>query len=157
MKAYLVERYIGIFLCIMAILIYINIPSQIAHIPRVRTLGERPSFFPTVTVFLLFFLSILLIIYTFTGAAKGKNKYYSLNINYEMIVLAIVLTLYYTLFFRLGFFLNSVWFLFFLMYFFGYRKWPVLIALSLLIPYGIQYFFMEIANFYLPKGKFLWW
>jgi len=157
MEAYKANRMIGVILLLLSIGAWISVYSQVQVMGDPDMLARCPTFFPRVGVVLLGVMSLVLIGDSFSAQAKASDeKLGEFRLNLEIVVIVVLFFVYlYVGFFRLGFFLNSVWFLFVLMLFLGYRNWLVVVLVSVLLPAVLWYFFTEVANVPLPRGPLL--
>lgn len=110
-----------------------------------------PGFFPKIILILLAIFSLGLLI---KGILNLKTEKTKIQFNSKKVIRVatyiVVLIIYINLFFVTGFIISTILFLIVGQYLFGMRNWIKLIAIAVIIPIILYYFFTGLFNIPLP-------
>jgi hypothetical protein len=115
--------------------------------------GIGPGDYPKVVAVGLFILGAILSIDSFLRGFPKITEKFSFKPVARMLVFLAVTVLYVQLMRFLGFILLTPFYLFFGMYYFGYRKWLTMVLVSVLVTAAIHGIFREIFLVMLPSFR----
>jgi hypothetical protein len=151
------EVFIGGVLLIFCVAVYLIIPSQIPELMRYdASMGLSPAVFPKLAVFLIAGFSGLLILFGLrskkdTMEDQGALKW---ETGLRAVVTFGILAAYVILIDIFGYFVMTPLALVVLMWYFGEKRWPLILSLSVLITISLFAFFRYIMYIILPEGIF---
>ncbi|MBW1973542.1 MAG: hypothetical protein DRG20_01955 [Deltaproteobacteria bacterium] len=145
----------GIFIFIFSIFLYFYlIPNEVKG---KATGGMKPSFIPDLLAIILAFLSLLLIFEPFIRSLKTKEKIFineqPIKIPSRTIVVSAIFFAYIFITPFLGYLLSSFLILAILLFYFGNRKWYIVIPLIFVFPLMLYWFFAKVMLVLLPQGR----
>jgi len=157
------NRLTGIFFLIASALSYfILIPKGIVVPNNIGHFTTSPSFWPNIIIGIIALMSLLMI---FTKNEVVNTKKVETDNNDDIktplliriprlfIVLGLLFSFYYFIE-QLGMVVPGMVLIFILMTYAGYRKWWLIIFLSLFVPVLLYVFFVHVANIPIPLGIF---
>lgn len=151
----------GIFILIFgAITFFVLIPYGIKVPKNIEHITTSPAFWPTIITIIVSIMGVLLIIpqreKTVMGdeGDEGEARTPWKTRIPRLIVIMAVLFGFYFFIEQLGLVVPSIALIFFLMVFAGYRRWWLMVILSVLVPVILYFFFVYVANIPIPLGVF---
>jgi len=147
---------IGGGLLVFCGVVYLIIPVEIQELMRYdASTGLSPSVFPKLSVFLIGLFSALLV---FSGlrsedaTARGNGEALKIGSRTRVVTTLIILAAYIYLISILGYLVATPLALGLLMWYFGERRWLLILALAILATMGISVFFRYVMYIILPEG-----
>ena len=145
------------FIVFAAAIVFIAIPYGVQEPKKVKFAALSPSYYPRLVCYCLLVFGVLLVI---SRSFFSKDRSESVAGNSEtsgirlpaLLAIAATLLFYYFTLSSLGFVLASTVVLFVLLLLAGERQPWALISLPLLLPIGLYYFFVKVANIPIPSG-----
>ncbi|NIS71429.1 MAG: hypothetical protein GTO12_21580, partial [Proteobacteria bacterium] len=147
---------IGGVLLIFSVVVYLIIPIEIQALMRYdASMGLSPAVFPKFSVFLIAGFSVVLIL----SGLRSKDVIFKedrrtprLGNRTRVITAFAILVAYVYLLGIIGYLLLTPLALAFLMWYFGERRWFVILSVVILTTTGLFYFFRYIMYIILPEG-----
>jgi putative tricarboxylic transport membrane protein len=123
------------------------------YIDRVLLEPEEipPIFFPRLVLFVIFSLSVLVMVRTVLGKSKDEVELAWPGVRRMLVVLA-VLFVYVLIFKVLGFIITTVLVMLFLSWYYGNKNLLKLLALAIVFPPLVYYLFTRVFHILLPRG-----
>ncbi|NLW25318.1 MAG: tripartite tricarboxylate transporter TctB family protein [Clostridia bacterium] len=139
---------------ILGILLSFYIFMESAKFPEDNVLLMGPSFFPRILAVLMLIMSIALIVIALMGkSAKTAEKLDIRDPGIQRSIIALVATVIYLLLFkRLGFILDSILYLMFLMYLLKLRNYVQMVLVSIGVSVAVYFIFKVGLSITLPLG-----
>jgi hypothetical protein len=147
-KQLLVE---GIVIALLGIVLLLLIPSQVEEMPW-GTAQMSPSFFPTVAAAFLIILGGVMLYQSFLPSEAPSALDISRNAVVRVILTAVLLGAYTSLFARIGFVVTSAVFFAIFAYIFGLRNVLKIVVSMILVPVVVWLFFEVLFKIPLPHG-----
>lgn len=158
------NRLTGIFFLVLSILAYfVLIPKGIVVPSNIGHFTTSPSFWPNIVIVIIALMSLLLMLpekdivdLKEEDVEKAKDELqtsWKTRIPRLLIILALLFAFYYSIE-QFGMVVPGMALIFILMIFSGYRRWWLIILLSLLVPILLYGFFVHVANIPIPLGIF---
>lgn len=139
---------------VLGILLSFYIFMESAKFPEDNVLLMGPSFFPRILAVLMLIMSITLIVIALMGkSAKTAEKLDIRDPGIQRSIIALVATVIYLLLFkRLGFILDSILYLMFLMYLLKLRNYVQMVLVSIGVSVAVYFIFKVGLSITLPLG-----
>lgn len=138
----------GLVLIVFSIFGYLT-ANQFSNGEEAASFG--PAFFPKLILVLLAILSLSLCIKGILNLKKDNSKiHFNMNKIGRVVLYIVLLIVYINLFFITGFIISTIFFLIVSQYLFGMRNWIKLIAIAIIVPIFLYYFFTGLFNIPLP-------
>ena len=145
----------GIIFCVA---VYFIIPLQIQELIRYdASTGLSPAVFPKISVFLIAGLSAVLILSGLRSkdlAPRDDRRVRKKGTRTRVITSFIIILAYVYLLDILGYFVSTPLALSLLMWYFGERRWILILSLVILTTIGLFCFFRYLMYIILPEGIF---
>ncbi len=148
----------GIFVLIFGLLAYfVLIPYGIKVPKNIELVSTSPAFWPSIIAVVVAILGGVLIIPERGNAIDDVDVVigtpWSIRLP-RLLVVGVLLFGFYFLIDQLGMVVPSMVLIFTLMVYSGYRRWGLMVFLSLLVPIILYVFFVYVANIPIPLGIF---
>lgn len=147
---------IGGGLLVFCGVVYLMIPMEIQELRRYdASMGLSPSVFPKLSLFLIALFSALL---TFSGLrskeaiAREDGKAVRMGSRTRVVTTLVILAAYVYLISILGYLVATPLALGLLMWYFGERRWLLILSVAILATTGISFFFRYVMYIILPEG-----
>jgi len=146
-----------LFIFVAVLLLLVAIPLGVVEPKKVKFAALNPSYYPKIVNYcLLCFGVILLIMRTITKPATVSKKELEKDNNginlIKLVWIAGILAFYYLSLPALGFVVSSAVVLLLLLVTAGESSPWALISLPLVLPFGLYFFFVKVANIPIPAG-----
>lgn len=153
------DAVVGGVLLVLCVVVYLIIPIEIQELMRYdASTGLSPAVFPKLSVFLIAGFSGVLILYGLRskGVAPGEDRRSLRMENRARVITTFIIILAYVyLIGILGYLVITPLALALLMWYFGERRWLLILSLAILTTTGLFCFFRYIMYIILPEGIFL--
>jgi len=148
-KADIIAGILGLFVAFYVIM-------ESGKFPEDNVLLMGPSFFPRILAVFMIVMSISLIVVALMGkSAKNAEKLDIRDPGIQRSIIALVATIIYLfLFKRLGFILDSILYLMFLMYLLKLRNYVQMVLVSVGVSVAVYFIFKVGLSITLPLGIF---
>ncbi len=138
--------------------VYLIIPIEIQELMRYdASMGLSPAVFPKLSVFLIAVFSAILILFGLRskGIALGEDRQEPrMGSRARVITTFIIILVYVYLIGILGYLVITPLALITLMWYFGERRWLLILSLAILTTAALFYFFRYVMYIILPEGIF---
>jgi len=152
------EVIVGGVLLVFCVVVYLIIPSQIQELRRYdASTGLSPAVFPKLSVFLIAGLSAIIILSSLRSkdvAPREDRPALNMGSRARVITTFIILLAYVYLIGIVGYLVITPLALGLLMWYFGERRWLLILSLVILTTTGLFCFFRYIMYIILPEGIF---
>ncbi len=151
------EVIIGGVLLIFCGAVYLIIPTQIQELRRYdASMGLSPAVFPKLAVFLIAGLSLILVLFglRFRNGEPQDHRALKWEAAVRRIITFGILIAYVFLIDLFGYLVITPLTLAFLMWFFGEKRWLLILTIAILITVGLFAFFRYFMYIILPEGIF---
>lgn len=152
------NRLTGIFFLIFGVLTYfVLIPVGIVVPKNIELYTTSPAFWPSIISVVIALMGLLLMLpekLTETVDEIDENRTPWKTRIPKLFVILVVLFGFYFLIEQLGMVVPAMVLIFFLMVYAGYRRWGLMVLLSILVPIILYVFFVYVANIPIPLGIF---
>lgn len=152
------EVIVGGVLLVFSVVVYLIIPAEIEELRRYdASTGLSPAVFPKLSVFLIAGLSAIIILSSLRSkdaAPREDRPALKTGTRARVITTFIILMAYVYLIGTVGYLVITPLALGLLMWYFGERRWPIILSLVILTTTGLFYFFRYIMYIILPEGIF---
>ena len=149
---------VGGVLLVFCLVVYLIIPIEIQELMRYdASTGLSPAVFPKLSVFLIAGISAVLILSGLRSkdaAPRQDRRPLRIGNRARVITTFIILLAYVYLVGILGYLVITPVALALLMWYFGERRWLLILSLAILTTTGLFYFFRYIMYIILPEGIF---
>jgi putative tricarboxylic transport membrane protein len=142
----------SVFLSALTAWLFIDSPNLISEV-ALEPEEIPPIFFPRIILFLLFCLSLIVIIKSLFGQAKFRFDLTWSGLQ-RMALVTLFMVGYMLIFKSVGFVLATALFLLAMTLFYGSRSWPKILAVCIIFPPIILVIFNKLFHVFLPKGLF---
>ncbi len=153
------EAIIGGILLVFCVVVYLIIPIEIKALMRYdASMGLSPAVFPKLSVFLIAGFSMILIFSSLrskAGAPKEDRPAQKMGMRTRVVTAFIILVVYVYLLGILGYLVITPLALGSLMWYFGERRWLLILTAMILTTTGLFCFFRYVMYIILPEGIFL--
>lgn len=147
---------IGGGLLVFCGVVYLIIPMEIQELMRYdASTGLSPSVFPKLSLFLIALFSALLILWGLRSKeaiAREDGETLKMGSGTRVVITLIILAAYIYLISILGYLVATPLALGLLMWYFGERRWLVILSVAILATTGISVFFRHVMYIILPEG-----
>ncbi|MEB8431746.1 tripartite tricarboxylate transporter TctB family protein [Cocleimonas sp. KMM 6892] len=160
------NQFTGLFIIIFGVFTYfVLIPHGIKVPKNLDNIMLSPAFWPTIITAVISLMGVLLMIpERIKPETDGKGDHeddenrtpWKTRIP-RLMVITVVLFGFYFFIEQLGMVVPGIIIIFFLMVFAGYRRWWLMVMLSILVPVILYLFFVNVANIPIPLGVFESW
>ena len=145
-KHNIIVGLLGILLSIYVIVVANRFPGDI--------LRMGPNFFPkTLAILMIIFSGILIVVTTLDKSGESSGRFNLKDPGIQRSFIALLGTIVYLLLFKkLGFVLDTILYLMFLMYLLKLRHYVQMILVSVAMSLTVFYIFRNVLNITLPTG-----
>ena len=143
-----VDFGMGIGFMVLAVFVFV-IANKMMKVEQ----GIGPGDYPTFIAVGLFILGAVLALDSFLRGFPKMTEKIDYKPMKRMLVFLAVSVIYVQLLYYFGFLVLTPFFLFFGIYYFGYRKWRTMILTSILVTVSIHIIFREIFLVMLPTFR----
>jgi hypothetical protein len=148
---------VGGVLLVFCVVVYLIIPIEIQELMRYdASMGLSPAVFPKISVFLIAGFSAVLIFFGLRPKDVAQDRQaLGIGSRARVITAFIIILVYVYLIGILGYLVITPLALIILMWYFGERRWLLILSVAILTTTGLFCFFRYIMYIILPEGKFL--
>ena len=150
---------VGGVLLVFCVVVYLIIPIEIQELMRYdASMGLSPAVFPKLSVFLIAGFSAVLIFSALRPkdvAPREDRRALGMGSRARVITTFIIILAYVYLIGIVGYLVITPLALIILMWYFGERRWLLILSVAILATTGLFCFFRYIMYIILPEGRFL--
>ncbi|NIS69558.1 MAG: hypothetical protein GTO12_11585 [Proteobacteria bacterium] len=148
---------VGGVLLVFCVVVYLIIPIEIQELMRYdASMGLSPAVFPKISVFLIAGFSAVLIFFGLRPKDVAQDRRaLGIGSRARVITTFTIILVYVYLIGILGYLVITPLALIILMWYFGERRWLLILSVAILTTTGLFCFFRYIMYIILPEGKFL--
>lgn len=145
---------LGVFVTVFFSFIYlVVIPMEVPVLATVRVPALSPDFWPKILTICLILLGILQIVYTLLHKfVEPVSEVLSREDVIRVLLVSAIMLAYVVFIPYLGMLCTSIVAMALSILVFGERRPVMVVTLSVLLPVGLQLFFVKVANILIPTG-----
>ncbi|MGD2268844.1 MAG: tripartite tricarboxylate transporter TctB family protein [Desulfobacterales bacterium] len=151
------DAIIGGVLLVFCVTVYLMIPTQVPALRRYdASMGLSPAVFPKLAVFFIAGFSLILVLFgqRFSNGESEDHRALRWEAGVRRIITFGILIAYVFLIDIFGYLIITPLTLAFLMWYFGEKRWLLILTLAILITVGLFAFFRYFMYIILPEGIF---